>query len=123
MKTRPARSTWLAGLGGVAAAFLGALCCAGPLIFVTFGVGAGLASTFEPLRPVFGVLMLGAFAIGFYTIYGKRPAPEPVGRDARSPGEACALPRNQRREKVLLWSAAVIALVLWTFPTWSILLI
>lgn len=123
MKTLAERSTWLAGLGGVAAAFLGALCCAGPLIFVTFGVGAGLASTFEPLRPLFGVLMLGAFAIGFYTVYGKRPELALMERDVCAPGDACALPRNRRREKVILWTAAVIAIGLWTFPTWSILLI
>ena len=114
--------TWLAGLGGIAAAILGTLCCAGPLIFVTFGVGAGLAATFEPLRPLFGVLMLGAFAIGFYTVYGKGPEPAFMERDSCAPGEACA-PRNRRREKVILWTAAVIAIVLWTFPTWSILLI
>ena len=117
------RRTWLAGLGGVAAAFLGALCCAGPLIFVTFGVGAGLAATFEPLRPLFGVLMLGAFAIGFYTVYGKRPELTLMKRDSCAPGEACALPRKRHREKAILWTAAVIAIVLWTFPTWSILLI
>lgn len=116
------RRTWLAGLGGVAAAFLGALCCAGPLIFVAFGVGAGLASTFEPLRPLFGVLMLAAFAIGFYTVYGKRPEPT-VEQNARGHGEACTLPPDRRREKVILWTAAMIAILLWTFPTWSILLI
>lgn len=117
------RRTWLAGLGGVAAAFLGALCCAGPMIFVTFGVGAGLASAFAPLRPLFGVLMLGTFALGFYTVYGKRTEPSSVERDGSAHGEACALPRSRRREKVILWTAAVIAILLWTFPTWSILLI
>jgi len=50
--TRNSRMVW-AGVRGVTAAFLGSLCCVGPLLFVTLGVGAGLASTFEPLRPVF----------------------------------------------------------------------
>lgn len=123
MKTMAERRAWLAGSSGVAAAFLGALCCVGPLIFVTFGVGAGLAATFEPLRPMFGVLMLAAFALGFYTVYGRRPAPAARKPDTAAHGEVCALPRNRRREKVILWAAAVIAIVLWTFPTWSILLI
>ena len=50
----------------VAAAVGSTLCCAGPLLAVAAGVsGAGLATTFEPLRPY----MLGAstlfLGIGF----------------------------------------------------------
>jgi mercuric ion transport protein len=134
------RKTVLAGAGGVLAASLGSLCCMGPLLFVTLGVGAGLASTFEPLRPLFAVAMLGLFAIAFYTVYGRRVAPETLGQSGASTdggrvseacatgadcaaGEACAVPRDRRREKVILWSAALLALVLWTLPTWSRLLI
>lgn len=117
------RSTWAAGLGGVAAAFLGALCCAGPLIFVTFGIGAGLAATFEPLRPLFGVLMVVAFAMGFYTVYGKRSAQGSGEREACVSGQVCAVPRAHPREKTILWTAVAIAMILWTFPNWSILLI
>lgn len=113
------RRTLLAGLGGIGAAFLGALCCVGPLIFVTFGVGAGLATTFEPLRPLFGVLTVGAFALAFYSVYGGRAAAEPAGGATCAPGEACAVPRSRTREKVVLWSAVVVAIVVWTFPTWS----
>lgn len=105
----------LASLGGVGAAFLGTLCCIGPLLFVAFGVGAGLASTFEPLRPAFGVLMVLAFGTGFYAVYGRRRLAE-----ARcAPGEACSVPWSRTRDKVILWVATVLALVFWTFPTWS----
>lgn len=108
----------LAGLGGVGAAFLGSACCVGPLLFVAFGVGAGFASTFEPLRPLFGAGMLVFLALGFHTVYG-RPA-----RDvACAPGKACAALRSRTREKAALWAAALLALVLWTFPTWSVWLI
>ncbi len=136
---RNMRKTALAGAGKVLAAFLGSLCCMGPLLFVTLGVGAGLASTFEPLRPLFAVAMLGLFAIAFYTVYGRRVAPGTLGQSGastdggrvgeacatgadRAAGEACAVPRDRRREKVILWSAALLALVLWTLPTWSKLL-
>jgi mercuric ion transport protein len=113
------RSGVLAGLGGIAAAFLGSLCCVGPLLLVTFGVGAGFASTFEPLRPLFGMLMLAAFALGFYVVHG-RPA-----RDAAAcaPGEACPVPRSRARDKLVLWTAAVFALIIWAFPTWSVWLV
>ncbi|MFZ5625234.1 MAG: mercuric transporter MerT family protein [Gemmatimonadota bacterium] len=130
------RKAMLAGAGGVLAALLGALCCAGPLLFVTLGVGAGLASTFEPLRPVFGVVMLGLFGLAFASVYGRRAARTAVGPTGASIGgggesgggscatdTACAVPRDRRREQVILWLAAVLALVLWTFPTWSRLLV
>ncbi len=113
------RSGMLAGLGGIAAAFLGSLCCVGPLLFVAFGVSAGFATAFEPLRPLFGVLMLGAFVLGFYTVYGRRAQADA----ACAPSEACVVPRSRTRDKLILWTAAVLALVLWTFPTWSVWLI
>ena len=111
-----------ASLGAVAAALLGSLCCIGPLLFVTFGVGAGLASTFEPLRPVFGVLMAGGLGVGFYTVYGRKP--KATEADACcAPAGTCAVPRNRTRDKVLLWIATILALLLWSFPTWSKLLV
>ncbi|HUG41834.1 MAG TPA: mercuric transporter MerT family protein [Longimicrobiales bacterium] len=108
----------LASAGAVGAAFLGALCCIGPVLFVVFGVGAGLASTFEPLRPVFGALMVAALGFGFYTAYG---SPAQAGGEGGPAGDAraCAVPRSRSRERVVLWSATVVALVLWSFPTWS----
>ncbi|MDV3294516.1 MAG: hypothetical protein LOY01_01670 [Brachybacterium paraconglomeratum] len=115
-EARRERTTLWAGAGGILAAFLGSLCCMGPLLFVTLGVGAGLASTFAPLRPLFGVLMLGSFAVAFYAVYGRRRRALPTG----SAAAACAAPRARRRERVILWLAALLALVLWTFPTWSL---
>ena len=112
------RNTLWAGVGGLAAAGLGSLCCIGPILFVTLGVGAGMASTFEPLRPLFGALMVVLLGIGFYTVYG-RPAPAEVC----GPDGVCERPRSRGREKFLLWGAAALALVLWTFPQWSILLV
>lgn len=106
-----------AATAAVGAAFLASLCCVGPLVFVAFGVGAGLASTFEPLRPAFSVLTVGLLAVGFYVVYRKSPM-LPC-----EPGDACAVPRDRTRDKVILWIAAVIALVFLTFPQWSVLLV
>lgn len=127
------RKALLTSVGGVAAAFLASLCCVGPLLFVTLGVGAGLASAFEPLRPVFGVLMLALLAAGFWAVYGRRGAARLVARgddalvadaDPRrgSPG-ACAAPLRRGRDAVVLWGATLLALVLWSFPTWSLWLV
>lgn len=116
----------LASLGAVGAAFLASLCCVGPLLFVTLGVGAGVASRFEPLRPLFTALTLALLAVGFYLVYGRAPAragePAPEGA-ACGPDGSCAVPRNRTRDKVLLWVATVVAIVFLTFPQWSLLLV
>jgi mercuric ion transport protein len=103
------RSPALSTLGAVGAAFASALCCVGPLLYVSLGVGAGLASTFEPLRPWF----LGAAALflapGFHRVYGHRPRCAPdddVGR-------------TERRAKLLLWAGTALVVVFATFPAWS----
>ncbi|MEO7986341.1 MAG: mercuric transporter MerT family protein, partial [Gemmatimonadales bacterium] len=95
--------------------------CIGPVLFVTLGVGAGLASRFEPLRPVFTVLSVGLLALGFYTVYGRRPAGD-AGASCDADG-GCAAARNRTRDTVLLWGAALIALIVLTFPLWSKLLV
>jgi len=114
------RRILLAGFGGVIAAFLGALCCIGPLMFVAFGVGAGLAATFEPLRPIFGILMITAFVLAFRSVYGGKAGAEQTDAAGCNPDGSCQVVRRRMREEVILWSAVVIALAVWTFPTWSV---
>lgn len=112
------RRILVAGVGGVLAGALSSLCCLGPLLFVTLGVGAGLGSTLEPLRPAFGALMVVLFGIAFYTVYGRSSPPGRCGPDG-----VCERPRSRRREEVLLWSTSVLATVLWSFTYWSTLLV
>ncbi len=103
----------LTAVGGVGAAFVSALCCAGPLIAVTLGVsGAGLANTFEPWRPY----SLGATALFLGTGF------DLLGREEKKacePGKPCAEPRVRRRMKWMLWIATVLAAIFATYPTWS----
>lgn len=100
----------LSMMGAVGAAFVSSLCCIGPLLYVGLGVGgAGLAGTFEPLRPWFlggTALFLG---LGFYGVYGPQ---------ARCQG-ACEVGRGRRREKMMLWLGTGLVLILATFPAWS----
>ena len=115
----------LAAVGAIAAAFLASLCCVGPLLFVTLGVGAGLASTFEPLRPLFTLLTVVLLALGFYVVYGSRVARRATANNPPScaPDGSCVVPRDRTRDKVLLWTATVVAVVFLTFPQWSVLLL
>ena len=98
---------------GVGAAFISALCCLGPVLAVALGVsGAGLSSTFEPLRPYF----LGSTALflggGFFLLHREE-------KNACEPGKVCADPRVRRRMKIMLWIATAIAVVFATFPSWQ----
>jgi mercuric ion transport protein len=112
------RRTVLAGSAGVVAALGASLCCLGPILFVTLGVGAGWASTFEPLRPVFTALTVLGLGIGFYTVYAR-----PEKAEGCAPGEACARPTRRGRDKLVLWSATGLAVLFWSFNYWSILLV
>lgn len=107
------RQAFVAAGGAVTAAVGSALCCAGPLVAVALGVsGAGLASTFEPLRPYFigaTVLLLGA---GHWAVRREE-------RLACEPGKPCADVRTRRRMKAGVWLATVFAAVFATFPYWS----
>jgi mercuric ion transport protein len=103
----------LAATGAVTAAAGSALCCAGPLVAVALGVsGAGLAATFEPLRPYFmGGTVL---ALGFGFVMVRRE-----DKRACEPGTLCASPLARRRMRWALWIATIIAVPLLTFPWWS----
>ena len=91
------------------------------MLFVTIGVGAGFARMFEPLRPVFTILTVALVAAGFYAVYGRRKAPLPdatCGTDG-----VCAAPFTRTRDKLAVWLGALIALLLLTFPRWSLWII
>lgn len=105
--------TAFAAVGGVAAALGSALCCAGPVVAVSLGLsGAGLASTFEPVRPYFlgaAGLLLGA---GFYQLHREE-------QKACEPDRPCAKPRVRRRMRIALWVATALAAIFATYPMWS----
>lgn len=110
------KTLWL-GMGGVGAAFASALCCAGPLIAVVAGVsGAGLAATFDPLRPWFLGATAGFLLLGFWMLDREE-------RKACEPGTPCADPRTRRRMRLVLWIATAVAVLLATFPSWQNLIL
>jgi mercuric ion transport protein len=114
---REDRRTLLAGAGGVGAAFVSALCCAGPLLAVAVGVsGAGLAATFDPLRPWFLGATAAFLLFGFWMVDREE-------RKACESGKPCADPRTRRRMKIMLWIATGVAVLLATFPSWQTLVL
>ena len=102
-------SRW--GLAGAVIGALGAsICCILPVAVGFLGFGsAALGVTLAPLRPYFlgwAVFLLG---ISFYLAY--RP-----GKAECAPGQSCAVPENQRQQRIALWVAAIMVLALGTFP-------
>lgn len=111
--TTSGAKTVLAATGGVATAVGSALCCLGPLVAVALGVsGAGLAATFEPLRPYFVAGTVLALGSGFVVLRREE-------KRACEPGRMCASPIVRRRMKWALWIATIISIPLLTFPWWS----
>src|SRR5205807_2973764 len=99
-----ATKTVLAATGGVVAAVVSTLCCAGPLVAVAIGLsGAGLAATFEPLRPYFLAGTVLALCFGFVVMHREE-------RRACEAGTLCASPVVRRRTKWVLCIASIIAL-------------
>jgi hypothetical protein len=74
--------------------------------------GAGLASSFEPLRPYFLVATAMLLGLGFYLLRREE-------RNACEPDRPCASPTVRRRMRRMLWTATIISAVFATYPTWS----
>jgi len=109
---RDARAAAWSGVGGVLAslgAVASALCC----LPIAAGAGgalvslAGLAFGARPWLLAVAVVLLG---FGFWRAYRRVPCPE---------GEACASPAGRKRARSLLWLAAVLTLLAFTFPYWG----
>ena len=110
-----------ASMAAIGAALLASLCCIGPVLFVTLGVGAGFATRFEPLRPFFTVLTVALLGLGFYSVYGRQRATTSAA--SCDIDGTCTVPRSRTPDKILLWIAALVALIVLTFPHWSAVLI
>jgi mercuric ion transport protein len=95
---------------GVGAALAASACCIGPVMFTLLGAGTLSAASLKlvPYRPWFigaTALIIGA---GFYAAY--RPLPADCSTDG-----ACT-PQSRRTARMVIWMAAVAAVVLVAFP-------
>jgi mercuric ion transport protein len=98
-------------IGAVLAAFGASLCCILPVAVAVLGVGsAALGAKLEPLRPFFLVLTVTILGFAFYRAY--RP-------EKCEPGQACEVPAHRRRQRIVLWIVAAVALALTTFPYYA----
>jgi len=102
-------------LGGGALAAIGAsLCCVGPLVLVSLGIGGAWVSSltiFDPVRPVFMLATVALLGAAGWKLYR---APEVC-----KPGEVCADPRVRTRQRAIFWVMLVVVVPLLTFPWYA----
>lgn len=100
-------------LAGFLAAIGSGLCCAGPFILLSLGLGGAWVSNLtllEPYRPVFILAVIIGFALAGYRIY------HPVSICKK--GTACVVPANRVRQKIIFWLAALLAALSVTSIYW-----
>jgi len=99
--------------GAVLAALAASICCVLPLLLLALGVGGawvGRLTVLEPFRPYFMGLSFLLLSYAFYRIY-KKPNVEGCKL-----GSYCANPRSDKINKIALWSAALLILLLFAVP-------
>lgn len=100
-------------VAALASAGLASACCLGPLLLTGLGLGSlGLAAGLTKYRPLFMALTGVILAVAFYQTYRKREVTCADG--------SCELRSASPTMKAGLWTTAVLAVALATFPTWSV---
>jgi len=96
------------------AAIVGSLCCVAPLVLITLGISGAWISqltALEPYRPIFIGVMVVFLGLAFRQLY--------IVPARCAPGEACANPRLQRRQRQIFWVVVVGLAALIAFPWYA----
>lgn len=106
-----AKKSTLLNVSTILTALGASVCCTLPIAVAVLGVGsAALGATLAPFTPWFTGLTVLLLGFAFYRAY------RPIRCE---PGEACAVPPSRKRQRLILWIVAVVALLLVTFPYYS----
>ncbi len=100
-------------IGGVLAAIGVSVCCLGPLVLVSIGVGGAWMSNLTLLAPyrwVFILAALGFMGFAWHKIY-RAPAAAQC-----EPGTPCAVPQTNRMYRVMFWIVSALVLLAFAFP-------
>lgn len=101
-------------VAGALAALGASACCVGPLILLLLGISGGWAShliAFEPYSPYFTALTVLFLGAAFHNLY--------LRRRACALGDACAVDRVLRNQRIMFWFVAVPSVLLLTFPLYA----
>ncbi|MDE2621641.1 MAG: mercury transporter MerT [Betaproteobacteria bacterium] len=98
-------------IASVLAAIGASVCCVGPLVLLTLGIGGtwvGSLTAMEPYRPLFIGLTLLFLGLAFRRLY--------LLPQACTPGTPCAEPRVRRRQRLIFWIVTTLLLTLLAVP-------
>ena len=98
-------------LAGAAAAIGASVCCVGPLVPLTLGIGGawvGNLTALEPVRPLLAGVTLLFLKLAFRRLY--------LVPQVCAPEAACAQPAIQARQRAVFWLAAAAMLLLLAKP-------
>lgn len=90
------------------------LCCVGPLVLLSLGIGGSWISTLtalEPIRPVFMGITLVFVFLAFRKLYLL-----PIACDLDKP---CAKPETRRNQRILFWLFSTLIIALLAFPYYA----
>jgi mercuric ion transport protein len=96
------------------AAIVGSLCCVAPLLLITLGISGAWISrltALEPYRPICIGVMAVFLLLAFRQLY--------ILPARCAPGEMCANPRLQRRQRQIFWIVVLGLAALIAFPLYA----
>jgi len=97
------------------AAIGASLCCIGPLVLLSLGIGGAWISSLtalEPYRPIFIAITLLFLFMAFRKLY---LLPRQCAPDA-----TCAIPSTLRNQRIIFWIVSVVLIALLTFPYYGL---
>lgn len=98
-------------IASVLAAIGASVCCVGPLVLLTLGIGGtwvGSLTAMEPYRPAFIGLTLLFLGLAFRKLC--------LTPRTCAPGTPCADPRTIKRQRLAFWIVAILLLGLLAVP-------
>ena len=98
-------------VAGVLAAIGASVCCVGPLVLLTLGIGGAWIANLtalEPMRPWFIAATLIFLGLAFRRLYLQPQVCEP--------GAPCAEPLVLKRQRAIFWAVALALLALLAAP-------
>ncbi len=110
----PEKNTSWLGVGAILAAVGASVCCVGPLLLLSLGIGGAWMSTLtsmESIRPFFIVLTLIFIGLGYRKLY---LVPENCKE-----GEACSVPETKQKQRLIFWIGSILILLLLAFPWYA----
>jgi mercuric ion transport protein len=109
----PKKLPWL-GIGTALAAIGASICCVGPLLLLSLGIGGAWMSTLtsmESVRPFFILLTLVFIGLGYRKLY--------LLPESCEEGKACALPEDIHKQRMIFWIGSALVLLLLAFPWYA----